>query len=197
MRYRIFLTVLSSLFLLCYTDTVRRYKVLSFFFDGVPKPPLLQQKDSLELMKIDSSTFAWDSLTGNMRPKNEIARYFHEPFLKKMCSSCHIQQFMGDLIKPANMLCFDCHEEFSKLPGFVHGPVAAGNCTICHHPHYSYYRNRAIREGDFLCTYCHGETDTTSIREHEKIADVECITCHDPHFSEGNNFLVRKDSVLK
>ena len=52
-------------------------------------------------------------------------------------------------------LCFSCHENNKTNRAFVHGPVAAGDCNICHNPHSAPYDNLAEEKGADLCLLCH------------------------------------------
>lgn len=194
MKYRLLIGLLFTFLFLCHCSVEKRYNVLSFFFDGIPVPSSLQQLDSLKLSMRDNSLFAWDSLGSIRRRKVEAARFFHAPYTEEECLSCHKEQFTSNLIKPVEVLCFDCHEKFKEPHVFVHGPVASGNCVLCHDPHYSPYPMRAPRVGDALCNFCHEEIDTTTVQEHKKIVIDDCIDCHDPHFSEESNFLVKMDN---
>ncbi len=69
-------------------------------------------------------------------------KFVHGPVIANACEVCHI---VGDKHRPPKQhdltypkegaaLCFECHEVFeSGLKGLKqHGPVADGECTICH-----------------------------------------------------------------
>ena len=60
----------------------------------------------------------------------------HEPF--KDCVACHGEQAgdsQNEPIAPAPQLCYRCHKEYAELDGWKHGPVAMGQCLLCHKPH--------------------------------------------------------------
>lgn len=94
----------------------------------------------------------------------------------------------------------DCHAKMKK-PKFLHGPVAADQCSICHvqgvndNPpkkhNLSYYK-----EGKALCLECHEEIDAfmEGKTKHGPIEDGECIVCHNPHSAE-NKFLLIEDEM--
>ena len=63
----------------------------------------------------------------------------HEPL--KDCVACHGQQpkqsspETSDVVAAVPKLCLTCHEGHRSLDGWEHGPVATGDCLICHDPH--------------------------------------------------------------
>jgi predicted CXXCH cytochrome family protein len=67
----------------------------------------------------------------------EQATSTHGPFEMGECAICHEGQAPrpGKVLKAANDLCFDCHEEF-KVTVKNH-PSAKAKCTQCHSPHNS------------------------------------------------------------
>ena len=90
-----------------------------------------------------------------------------------------------------------CHSGMGKAK-FVHGPVAVGQCTICHtagksgHPTHSKKSDfKFPAEGKALCYLCH-ETKETGKVVHGPIKKGECIACHDPHQSNSEKQLKKK-----
>ncbi len=62
----------------------------------------------------------------------------HAPFEMGACEACHERDpahAPGRVLKAANALCFDCHDEF-KTPVKGH-PAPKGSCLDCHSPHNS------------------------------------------------------------
>jgi predicted CXXCH cytochrome family protein len=61
----------------------------------------------------------------------------HGPFEMGECNICHqgTAQKPGKILKAANDLCFDCHEEFKGT--VKNHPSAKTKCTQCHSPHNS------------------------------------------------------------
>ncbi len=149
-----------------------RYQVLSFFFDGVP--PLREER------------------TGGAGVENSPAtakqRYGeHGPYAARLCDACHIQG-SNNLVLPKEELCLRCH--VLKLDrAMLHGPLASGNCVICHGPHGSSNRFLLVADAKEFCLYCH-DRDGIMKREAHQGVDAECTVCHDAHGSD-NQFLLK------
>ncbi len=152
------------------------YKILSFFFDGVPAPvrPRLSGKAG-EDKKEDK--------------KNELGQYAeHGPFAAKLCNTCHMPS-TNELIMPIGELCVYCHE-LKTDRRWVHGPVASGNCKVCHEPHGSPYRFFLVDEPKKFCYYCHDPKDVLKREVHQTHTGDQCTECHNAHAS-GRNFLLK------
>jgi len=87
-----------------------------------------------------------------------------------------------------------CHAPV-KAGRYVHGPVAANFCTVCHHPEpgaavarpdgKGRHRFRLVAQGARLCRACHeDEWLARTPSGHAPVADGRCIECHDPHTSD-------------
>jgi|GEM_PF-722824 len=159
----------------------RKFQVLSFFFDGVPDPNAKTQV----VVNIASDSMASLTATANVKPD----MYYHKPYNDEKCQSCHESGFSNSLIKPVPELCYTCHEDFNTKYKTVHGPVAFGKCTICHHPHESKMEKLVIREGQQLCLYCHQSKDILENKMHSKIGEKNCTQCHNPHGGENRVML--------
>jgi len=120
----------------------------------------------------------------------------HAPFASKDCGACHTEKNgkFGELKIEGADLCFKCHDNYDKND-FIHGPVGAGACLLCHSPHESEnpkllnYSN--INE---LCTTCHIDKDAM-LKSGENIhppVKESCINCHDPH-AEKHKFQLKAD----
>ncbi len=62
----------------------------------------------------------------------------HSPFETGECGFCHEEKRGkkgGKLLRAANELCFDCHEDFRTA--VKNHPKNKGSCTVCHSPHNS------------------------------------------------------------
>ena len=60
----------------------------------------------------------------------------HSPFETGECGFCHVEKKGGKggkLLRAANELCFDCHEDFRGT--VKNHPKSKGSCTVCHSPH--------------------------------------------------------------
>ncbi|MBI5014627.1 MAG: cytochrome C [Deltaproteobacteria bacterium] len=88
-----------------------------------------------------------------------------------------------------------CHQGMGKAQ-FVHGPVGAGQCVVCHtegkpnHPTKSGSKDfkLAFGGGKDLCYACHNRMDANRV-VHKPVATGDCIACHDPHQSNAELML--------
>ncbi len=193
MKYLLLLILLASFTILnCFAGS--RYEVLSFFFDGVPDPAAVQIREKAQtdsLMKI-SQVMQEDlkNLPGKTIEKNTTS--FHLPYQQKKCKSCHLSMFSNKLPKPAEELCYDCHPEFSRFPGYTHGPVAVGGCIFCHGAHTTPNPSLLLQKDDDVCLFCHEHAGVIKTGEHRLVYGTGCIRCHNPHYSEDSKFFLRK-----
>lgn len=80
-----------------------------------------------------------------------------------------------------------CHATMGK-DKFVHGPIAAGECTACHGEVAGHKDNPEkhkfglIKEIDKACYTCHG-TFTPKKFLHNPVEMGDCTACHNPHGS--------------
>jgi len=86
----------------------------------------------------------------------------------------------------AGCITSKCHADIGTKE-FIHGPVGAGICNVCHVPQegedhkFDFYAQK-----DELCFGCH-ETNRDMMLEdhiHTPVADGDCVGCHDPHQSD-------------
>jgi predicted CXXCH cytochrome family protein len=159
------------------------YRVLSFFFDGVPKPDDSKHTDSSKIL-----TNAADSakLTAKTAGLDLI---LHPPYRDKECEICHNPGRMGSLKQSMPELCRQCHTNLVVQYDFTHGPVVAGYCTQCHNPHKSKEKNLLIRTGRDLCFYCHNADALFNDSFHDRTDENSCVTCHNPHGSDNHSLL--------
>jgi predicted CXXCH cytochrome family protein len=147
---------------------------LTFFFDGVPdttKKELPVISDSLKTANVATMQDA-----SVIEAKSEYV--FHPPYSEGQCENCHNN---GSLTMPQPQLCYQCHEDFSKKFAYLHGPVAGGYCTSCHHPHMAKEKKLLTRTGQDLCLYCHESKDVLKNENHSGIGETKCTECHNPH----------------
>jgi len=80
-----------------------------------------------------------------------------------------------------------CHQDILKKK-FLHGPVAAKECTVCHEPKKEDLHDfKMAAEGDELCGACHdvkGDKKTV-----HAALEGGCATCHVPHGSDTKALL--------
>jgi predicted CXXCH cytochrome family protein len=194
-------------------DKHTKYKTLTFFFTGVP--PLVNE-DPLTVKRQIISTDERGGI-GAMLSFFAHGPYAakqcgecHETIASqnlldpgKKPKKVEFQQiFQGatisgpTLVLPLTELCLECHARKSIESGYgeglwVHGPVSAGLCTACHHPHSSPNRYMLLKENSIdLCGQCHAEGYITKIEDHLK--GEECVECHNSHLGK-NRFLLKKD----
>ncbi len=168
------------------------YKLLSFLFDGVPVPASMQDStiisvDStmVESARQDSGKTAMGSL--RHKPK-KIEYYYHKPYQQRQCNDCHSSGSGQSLVMPLDQLCGKCHGQFMSPHKYVHGPVAVGQCLVCHHPHSALYPKLTIKPGNDLCLQCHNNLKRTKV--HSNILNDACIDCHSPHYSDSSKFFL-------
>lgn len=81
----------------------------------------------------------------------------------------------------------NCHANFGK-EAFVHGPVASGDCILCHIQTRK-HKFEPIADAGKLCLECHERLDTEKV-VHQPVREGKCTQCHDPHQSP-NRFMLR------
>ncbi len=173
----------------------RKYRVLSTLFDGVPLPSSMQPiqiipMDSLPQPGMDTTTIILET----QKPLAD-ALFTHKPYAEKRCFECHDLDSGSKYGSDVGTLCYTCHQDYSDLPGFVHGPVSIGLCQGCHNPHSSKFANLLSRDGDDLCTFCHDTIDRDNPESHKSPIDQACLACHSPHNSMNDVLLVAENST--
>jgi predicted CXXCH cytochrome family protein len=73
-----------------------------------------------------------------------------------------------------------CHSAMGKGK-FIHGPVAVGNCTVCHIS-VGNHKFATIKKASDFCYKCHDRLNTKSA-VHVPVKNGDCTLCHDPHQS--------------
>ncbi len=197
------LAVIALLVTGCEKQT--KYKVLTFFFTGVPPIDGVKESDSGK-----------KEAAKKKKSRRRIPQIFiHGPKASGECFYCHdtasTQSFRqtkqggvprlgqikpGRLVAPLKELCVQCH--ISKSPElqyisnlWVHGPIAEGFCTSCHDYHQTKFEYMLLRESSIdLCTQCHAGGFIVETEAHT--GGEECISCHNPHLG-ANRLLLRKD----
>lgn len=191
----------------------RRYRTLSFFFDGVPDP-----NAPVEEAAAPEPTAPQVALVRPEREPEVAPGTVHPPFAERLCDACHTfesesrsknilsvpigqgvtrAQDQRMLAEPVEQLCFECHDDMSPEkadPGtYTHGPVAAGACVFCHNPHSS--PNASLLRAAsprLLCLKCHQAQDLAANELHpplEDLGDEDCTSCHNPHRSSSRYLL--------
>jgi predicted CXXCH cytochrome family protein len=123
----------------------------------------------------------------------------HEPL--KDCFPCHGNQSeqastdQPNLVAPVPKLCYGCHKEYISLEGWVHGPVATGNCLLCHEPHTTDNKSLLSKPTPELCYQCHEVGSLKSVANHSDESHARCNDCHDSHTSPGR-MLLKQDFLM-
>ncbi len=136
-------------------------------------------------------------LINTLCPADEaVYKSEHIPYKSKECFKCHKDQKgeSEELILDMPDLCYTCHESYENRE-FLHGPVAAGACTLCHDPHRS-ENKKLLRYPTInqMCTSCHADKGDMLKSEpviHPPVKD-KCTNCHDPH-SQDHKFQLKAD----
>jgi predicted CXXCH cytochrome family protein len=156
-----------------------RYKVLSFFFDGVPDP------DAVVAAAKGPETGAAGGQGGGETRRSGFLE--HGPYGARLCHACH-QRASNSLIMPVEKLCLNCHN-LNLTKKFVHGPVAAGGCIVCHDPHSSGRKFLLRSDPRQFCLHCHEKKAVFRNPAH-KGEDAACTECHDAH-SSNKRFMLK------
>lgn len=173
------LLILGSILILAGCGTPRgRYRVLSYFFDGVPNPDAPKVVKTINLTSVDLG-----------KPAVAVVSR-HKPFVEGKCDSCH-RSDSGMMIEFADAYkgCAKCHSTVAFKYPRMHGPVATAACQWCHTPHESY--EPALLKGPAIkvCTQCHDQQLLGPKPAQHTDGSTSCITCHHGHGGPEAYFL--------
>jgi predicted CXXCH cytochrome family protein len=168
----------------------KKYKTLSFFFDGVPAPDTLDPSTQSTSESADTV-----GLMANNQRRDIPKEYIHEPYGERTCELCHNPRQMRNLLFEQPDLCYQCHTDYSDQHLNIHGPVASGYCTACHNPHKSKNAVLLTRTNEQLCYYCHDSEMIEAGDYHFSIDEKNCTECHNPHGEITKQYL--KASICK
>ena len=186
-KYRFYALLLCLGIFIGACSAERKFKVLSFFFDGVPEPSSQNEAVTADSVRINLGATG----RGRRRPVQRVQRalFLHPPFQEKACDTCHSAGYGNRLIEEPPDLCYSCHEDNRDKWAFLHGPVAAGLCTTCHNPHSSAYPKLLFAQGQDVCFKCHQKTVVFANEVHDGIGNEACTSCHNPHGGDEEYFL--------
>ena len=111
---------------------------------------------------------------------------YHRPVLEDRCAECHAG-VRADAPRAEFRTCTGCHRTLAVVFPYVHGPVAAGQCLVCHDPHGSSLPALAPVLAREMCTRCHDQPST--LQHVEKARSRVCYLCHNPHASMSRRLL--------
>ena len=169
------LVVPTSLLLWLGCSIEKNYKLLSFFFDGVPDPRVVAAgADSVRIAKETGGVY-----------------YIHEPYAQQRCTDCHTDAATGQILpEVAPTVCLKCHAAVQTEHRFTHGPVAANACTWCHAPHESTVQPLMRTTAPQVCQQCHGPALMGNPKSpvHSDLSR-NCLECHMGHGGDARFFL--------
>lgn len=183
-RWLVLSATAMTLAILAACAATNRQEVLSFFFDGVTSSASLS-----------SGASGTDGPTPDAAGTAEFAaapqQFFpHTPYRENKCGGCH-DATSGQLVHPIQEgLCLTCHMRVVEEKKFVHGPVAVGDCALCHHYHGSQLPNLLLADPITTCLNCHDRSDLSG-GEHHAQSERSCSECHHPHGGD-NRFFVKR-----
>lgn len=177
-----------------------RYRVLSFFFDGVPPPEGWTGPTPGWYPPPEGTVQIVDE------PAEQKITYYHKPYIERQCFDCHDREGTYQAPQYTASLCRRCHESYTRVEtdDWVHGPVNQGDCSLCHQAHKSDNPGLLTMAQPAMCFNCHDPGFIQSDPMHAQLpADVKCSDCHDPH-AAGNRLMLadsrtyaRRDAVRK
>ncbi|MCB2183405.1 MAG: hypothetical protein KQH63_15330 [Desulfobulbaceae bacterium] len=177
----------------CSHDPLKRHKILTNAFDGVPDLPPLEQlcEDNMaDMFNTYYEKRLAEAEAGDIEEEKVVfAGSSHRPYAEKNCQGCHNFKQKNLLIAPPDQLCEICHVDFVQGK-FVHGPVSVRDCLACHLPHSSGYKSLLKESVSDICSKCHQEERLAS--EMHKLVmknNMECVNCHDAHGGDTPYFL--------
>jgi predicted CXXCH cytochrome family protein len=157
--------------------TEKNYKVLSFFFDGVPDPnaPVLSEEE--------------EASARGMAPV--VNAYIHKPYKEGKCSECHSSAGgeYQDFDKLTSSICLKCHQNETTKFAVMHGPVSTGECMMCHAPHESAIPGMLKEAAPSVCVKCHIPELLSPDPPEHTMADKSCLDCHVAHGSDKHGLL--------
>ena len=156
----------------CSSTPQERYRVLSFFFDGVPDPDAAK--------KVAAKQASSGRIT-----------YIHKPYQDNQCNSCHLNT--SDIFARAQVpqnVCLNCHSNVATQHAVMHGPVVNNECMMCHSPHSSAVPHLLKQPAPAVCTQCH-EPDVLKVMHRPPFdPTTSCVSCHSGHGGTDHRLLV-------
>jgi len=165
----------------------RDYKVLSFFFDGVPNP------NAQRATQVSNTVHFTTARSLELTPSRA---YQHKPFALGQCEQCH-QADHKQLNKLSSVeLCVKCHTKTMTEFPVMHGPVTVGLCLWCHDPHESDSPHLLKSVGSDLCLQCHDRQLLPPDNPAHQSEQAVCLDCHLGHGGSEHALLRNPQSKL-
>lgn len=153
----------------------KHYKVLSFFFDGVPDPNA-PAPGTIVRRGADGQAI--------------LLSVMHQPYQENRCEACHTSRNAFEVIStPKEDSCLTCHDKVKEPWTFLHGPVAATQCLWCHDPHRSTVPSLLRSPAASLCRECHTQELLNPVVTEHLDLKSDCLQCHYGHGGKDRNFL--------
>ncbi len=119
------------------------------------------------------------------------------PALDEGCDGCHAVEGVKLVAKEQKAACYACHTDFGApeegKQKFLHAPVAAGDCTGCHDPHFS--ARAKLQKLEKGCFECHDRFPAEGV-VHAPVAEGNCKGCHSPHVGPAPKQLLAVGNAL-
>ncbi len=175
----VLIIVSASLAGACASTT--RYRVLTFFFDGVPEPG--SQDASAAHLDDHAAPFSAQTLglASVDIPAAPMIVSVHEPVRERRCTACHDMQSAMTLMANSMQLCDQCHKADRVEQNWDHGPINLGSCLPCHRAHDSPFPHLLDQPVPALCATCHAEDMNRTEPYHTGPRAENCTACHHPH----------------
>lgn len=142
-----------------------------------------QQKDKITLHSVSVETdYDIDSVN-----HSGTTWSLHEPL--KNCIPCHGNQPEQNstdkphLVDSVPELCYSCHKDLTVKGEWLHGPVATGECLLCHEPHKADNKSLLRKPIPELCYQCHETSALQLVANHTDKSYASCNDCHENHSS--------------
>jgi predicted CXXCH cytochrome family protein len=156
----------------------KHYKLLSFFFDGVPDP---------------SQAGVGAGRRGQPIGGQPMLVFTHKPFAEEKCDVCH-KGGVNTLFRPlpqsisAN-ICITCHKETDQKYPIMHGPVANIECLWCHAPHEANFKHLLKYNSPEVCLQCHTPELLSPEPPEHMNPSIDCLQCHSGHGGQEHGLL--------
>jgi predicted CXXCH cytochrome family protein len=169
------------------------YRVLTFFFEGVPPPGSIKITDrikkTVQRVPPTPEEIADKKMAARLAKQKHGGK--HKP--ARDCNNCHrgsLGSGRRDIKKPIPDLCYSCHTDYHSSGDNLHGPVAVGECLFCHDSHASRYTKLQTAPQPNLCYMCHTQEDVALTDIHKDVLNSICTDCHDPHTGSLTEFAI-------
>lgn len=158
----------------------KRYRVLSFFFDGVPDPNAPH-----------GALAGSEDQTEGGKPIIRAVVYTHKPYAENKCDTCHVGASgeFESFTKLDASICLKCHAHVPTEYPVMHGPVALAECTWCHVPHESTIKGLLKQAAPGVCVQCHERSSLPAKPADHLSGNRSCLDCHVPHGAAWHGLL--------